>query len=1196
MGEYARKLGTFFTGSTLNGPPTQPKPQATTAKRGSEPVFSKPAKRSRVNPDEIHDHVSVDSSSEQHDTPRSANGTVQRKNDKRDSRSQRSSGDRKGCEVDEFRATARLSGASAPNSRRRHKKQDSKLLVNGQTGRGRGAATSQQAARGHPRFKPKALVFQNRPATGDPVSDDGGDDVDEHDDNAETLDGIFDSRQPRHAVVNGRVPATYTNVGFAYGSAGDDSDDELSRPQSDTRLTTTGEAFRARDQAAGGRKRSASSPDTLQVPTSKRRPGSVNRVDVSATNLEPAAIPVQTSGTVDSFSVKQAVCEPRFIYPAAGAMSKYAKGATDEPCSLIMSTKGDPRCFKAIGTHGTEDLSELIWITPNLSKVKTIQYSPESPIIWFRMSNENKPFITGSTLFIEFGSCDEAKGYVDLCMRANGRISFGNKGATELRRNMDQKRDLIKTNNMKRPQTQPDKQPAGQSPVEEDRKKSRNAEPETPRDSHSQMRSIRAYMRAIDGQDGNTTTVKLESQARTPRTPSEVKQLRNLVGSDDDDDDDESGERDERRSERHWWSSTQANRREPTSIRTLRSTYVSARTPSPPPPEKWTDQNPNWARERSYDVPLIYERTTINEVDIERLDEGQFLNDELISFYAKYLHKQLEARDEQMAKRVYVFSSFFWEKLKAKGHAGVKSWTSKIDLLSFDYIVVPINQSAHWYLAIICNPNAVLPQNKADAGEDEAHATEPDGCGNVPAAHNVPRGPATGGSNSNPIPVESQLDGSGVVDLEDTGQASSEKKQKARRGPGPRKYDPKAPRVITLDSLDNNHPSVATNLKSYLKQEIKEKKGLDAEIPSPFGMTAKDIPFQNNFTDCGVYLLGYLEQFMKDPHTFTRRILQHEGRDWDINAPALRNKIRDLIFELQAEYQAEHIRARRERKKLADERKSKSRTPTAEAQPHPTATSEQLVCQTPIVVSPDASPRQQIPARAQRSPLRRPSRDQGTAQRVSHRSNPGPTQGEHTSPLVSTINSSQSQNGESDAFNVSIIVNPSHSMEIHNEQTNTKAEPTPHAERLARTADQNQHEQLSAASSSPYHVTPRISESPRPFTVGEFDQRSFLPLIASPSTRASSEGSSDRSLARSSQTPAHASKPDETRSRFFPPSTNSADASTAKMSAGMNGMAKYTSVPSSSETEKTDRAKGSNKKKQRPSSDRARQTIDLTDD
>jgi Ulp1 family protease len=36
-------------------------------------------------------------------------------------------------------------------------------------------------------------------------------------------------------------------------------------------------------------------------------------------------------------------------------------------------------------------------------------------------------------------------------------------------------------------------------------------------------------------------------------------------------------------------------------------------------------------------------------------------------------------------------------------YEAIQRWTSKIDILSFDYIIVPINEDTHWYLAIICN-------------------------------------------------------------------------------------------------------------------------------------------------------------------------------------------------------------------------------------------------------------------------------------------------------------------------------------------------------------------------------------------------------------------------------------------------------------------------------------------------------------
>lgn len=467
------------------------------------------------------------------------------------------------------------------------------------------------------------------------------------------------------------------------------------------------------------------------------------------------------------------------------------------------------------------------------------------------------------------------------------------------------------------------------------------------------------------------------SQARQLEAPARPKSLRAHMRADDDLDsqalnntehaqNEEQSEHDNTQTDRM----KRSLRRPQETQRSLRSVKPKAPSPTPPPPERWTEQNPHWIEERNYKISLIYERTTINATDIERLDEGQFLNDEIISFYAKYLHKGLEARNEQVAKKVYVFSSFFWEKLRSSGYDGVKGWTTKVDVTSFDYIVVPINQSAHWYLAIICNPGALLPRAESTGQDGDA--------GNSAAAGEKDRDQVfVEGETSSKIERvtsslahisfdEQQVDGSVAIDLDNPKATPSTKKSKStKKGPGPRKYHPKDPRVIVLDSLDGAHTNVATTLKTYLKNEIKHRKDVDIELPQQFGMAAKDIPFQNNFTDCGVYLLGYLEEFMKGPHEFTKKILQHESRDWDVNASAMRNRIRNVIFDLQAEYCKELKRQKREKKLASKQKKAESQTPPAlpEASLHQDAS--ELPIKTSSVTSPSgANSRQQTPVHA----------------------------------------------------------------------------------------------------------------------------------------------------------------------------------------------------------------------------------------
>lgn len=51
------------------------------------------------------------------------------------------------------------------------------------------------------------------------------------------------------------------------------------------------------------------------------------------------------------------------------------------------------------------------------------------------------------------------------------------------------------------------------------------------------------------------------------------------------------------------------------------------------------------------------------------------------------------------------------QKLSAaqKRHARVASWTKNVNLFDHDFIIIPINEQSHWFLAIICFPNLTEP-------------------------------------------------------------------------------------------------------------------------------------------------------------------------------------------------------------------------------------------------------------------------------------------------------------------------------------------------------------------------------------------------------------------------------------------------------------------------------------------------------
>lgn len=370
--------------------------------------------------------------------------------------------------------------------------------------------------------------------------------------------------------------------------------------------------------------------------------------------------------------------------------------------------------------------------------------------------------------------------------------------------------------------------------------------------------------------------------------------------------------------------------------------------------------------------------------DLERLDEGEFLNDNLIEFYLKYLKNQIEQTSPEMAKKVYFFNTFFFASLTRKGKRGinydaVQKWTRSIDIFSYDYVVVPICESQHWYVAIICNlPTLFKGQGIAETLSEDEPLQAPqddnfrDQCVELPAGSpdrgfdqtmalsvgelvslvketetpieqypskfedlsleschgkspeidtehcvaQITNGNSDFGTSDQSLPnaqtakqvvqnsVRNETD-SRPADLGEKFvrrgcnlKAHKDKKKKGRpTPPGPR-IDPNIPLIITFDSLDQSHPQTNKALKDYLAAEGKAKRAIDLNTSQLKGITAKQIPHQENFSDCGLFLLGYIAKFLEGPKTFISRVIgqNYADEDWATLIPRnLRSKIRAQI-------------------------------------------------------------------------------------------------------------------------------------------------------------------------------------------------------------------------------------------------------------------------------------------------------------
>jgi hypothetical protein len=128
----------------------------------------------------------------------------------------------------------------------------------------------------------------------------------------------------------------------------------------------------------------------------------------------------------------------------------------------------------------------------------------------------------------------------------------------------------------------------------------------------------------------------------------------------------------------------------------------------------------------------------ITKGDYHRLYDDEFLNDTLIDFGLRYVvetrlpSKPTETKSADSStglgqlrpEDVFVFNPFFYKKLSDKtrsrekvspdpypewsAYDSVKKWTNKVDIFSKKFIIVPVNENLHWYMAVIYNPAILL--------------------------------------------------------------------------------------------------------------------------------------------------------------------------------------------------------------------------------------------------------------------------------------------------------------------------------------------------------------------------------------------------------------------------------------------------------------------------------------------------------
>lgn len=321
---------------------------------------------------------------------------------------------------------------------------------------------------------------------------------------------------------------------------------------------------------------------------------------------------------------------------------------------------------------------------------------------------------------------------------------------------------------------------------------------------------------------------------------------------------------------------------------------------------------PKWAK------PIVYpkegaRRVTVDAGDILHLDAGEFLNDNIVNYALRDIEENMRPPHKD---RVHFFNTFFYTSLTAKtgkrgiNYDAVKKWTKNVDLLSKPYVVVPINLDLHWFVVIVYNLPAVKrkmmdsdavepPTEDLTLSDSDVMPEKADGTRSRLAKLALTDG--LDRTESGYTSGDGEVVEIGGLDTLDSKPITAKgRKRKRRRVMPVRKDTANETMIISLDSFGMTRSNELKQIKQYIIDEAREKRQIDVSIDDLHGVNAKGIPQQNNFYDCGVYLIGYMREFAKDPDRFVKRILGRELDDSDFqefDTSIVRKEIREKLLE-----------------------------------------------------------------------------------------------------------------------------------------------------------------------------------------------------------------------------------------------------------------------------------------------------------
>ncbi|KAI9030977.1 hypothetical protein CLU79DRAFT_364209 [Phycomyces nitens] len=180
--------------------------------------------------------------------------------------------------------------------------------------------------------------------------------------------------------------------------------------------------------------------------------------------------------------------------------------------------------------------------------------------------------------------------------------------------------------------------------------------------------------------------------------------------------------------------------------------------------------------------------------DEEKLRRDTYLNDTLIDFFLLWF-SDVAAQDNQSTIKddVHIFNCFFYpyltEKAKRNDLQSLSKWGPRTDIFKKKYLVIPVNESNHWFLMIVFNVDQCLHHS----------------------------------------------------------------------------HENREPHIYVLDSMGGKRVHCQRLLVKYMAYEAYARHGVSGRDFVYPKHSNPSVPLQNNGSDCGLYLIHFVEMFLKDP-------------------------------------------------------------------------------------------------------------------------------------------------------------------------------------------------------------------------------------------------------------------------------------------------------------------------------------------